>query len=183
MTVPAGLLEEWLGKLLAATTAEDRRSVGVAACGMSLARAQVTCDRCQPREVFFFTGAVAHLNAREAAYAEQHPGELVGLHLPGDLRPARPDDVRGDRPIFWSTSQCRSCKAEVIWADTASGRRMPVDATPNPAGNVVLVDQGVQSPPLALVVHTEQQQAEAPPESLHTSHFATCPNADRHRRR
>jgi hypothetical protein len=183
VTVPVELVDEWLGKLLAAATAEDRRSIGIAACGVGLARVQVTCTRCQPREVFFFTGAVAHLNARESAYAEQHHGELTGLHLPGDLRLLRPEDARGDRPIFWQTAQCRSCKAEVIWADTAKGKRMPVDATPNPAGTVVLVDQGVTNPPLAMVIHTEQEQASAPPESLHTSHFATCPNADRHRRR
>lgn len=183
VTVPVELLEEWLGKLLAAGSAEDRRSIGIAACGAGLARVQVTCTRCQPREVFFFTGAVAHLNARESAYAEQHRGELAGLHRPGDLRPVAPDEARGDRPIFWQTSQCRSCKAEVIWTDTAKGKRMPVDATPNPAGNVVLVDQGVTSPPLAIVIHTEREQAEAPPDSLHTSHFQTCPNAAKHRRR
>lgn len=182
MTVPASLLEEWLGKLLAATTAEDRRSIGVAACGVSLARAQVTCDRCQPREVFFFTGAVAHLNARESTYAEQHRGEVAGLHRPGDLRPAGPEDSRGDRPIFWQTSQCRSCRADVIWASTVNGRRMPVDATPNPDGNVVLVDQGVTEPPLAIVVHTEREQAETPADALHTSHFQTCPHAAKHRR-
>lgn len=181
-TAVAKTLEDWLAELQAAATPQDRTSVGVAASGAGFARARVTCDRCQPREVFLFTGARVHLNAREAAYREQQRDPSAVLHRPGDLRPVRDGDAQGDRPMFWQTAQCRSCQAEVIWTVTAKGKRMPVDATPNPAGNVVLVDQGVMEPPLAMVIHTDREQAEAPADALHTSHFQTSPEC-RHRRR
>lgn len=178
-------LEDWISELVATSDVDDLRSVGVRAVDAGFARAEVTCDRCQPREVFFFTGAVQHLRRSEEAYRREQaadPPSLFALHQPGDMRPARSSDARGDRPIFWSTAQCQSCDAAVVWAVTAKGRRMPVNATPDPAGNVVLVDQGISSPPLALVIHTERQQTETPVDALHTSHFQTCPNAAAHRR-
>lgn len=71
-------------------------------------------------------------------------------------------------------SACRSCGAEVFWAVTTSGKRMPVDAEPvqGTEGNVYIVEG---DPPLAVVgTHTEGP--------TYTSHFATCPQASQHRR-
>lgn len=82
---------------------------------------------------------------------------------------------------------CRSCNAGVIWAVTAGGKTMPVDAVPSEGGNVRLT-------PLpgggatAAVISTATIAAETsglfpsglPP--LRTSHFVTCPNADEWRK-
>ena len=185
VTTPRAL-GDWINELVAAAgDADELRSVGVRAVDAGFARAEITCDRCQPREVFFFTGAVQHVRRSEEAYRRDAAGppSLFALHQPGDLRPASPSDARGDRPIFWSTAQCGTCDAALIWAVTANGKRTPVDATPDRAGNVVLVDQGPFDSPLALVIHTEYEQATAPVDALHTSHFQTCAQASEWRKR
>ena len=78
---------------------------------------------------------------------------------------------------------CRSCHAEVIWVKVApNNKRMPIDPNPDPAGNV-LVDMHRRT---AIVVSTEELKLleevgkHAP---LYRSHFASCPQADRWRRK
>lgn len=72
-------------------------------------------------------------------------------------------------------STCRSCGAEIIWAVTESGRRIPMDAAPvKPKGLFILQPDGD-----ALIAYSTSS-AVAP--LLYQSHFATCPNADEHRR-
>jgi hypothetical protein len=67
---------------------------------------------------------------------------------------------------------CKSCGAEIIWAVTENGKRMPLDAQPiNRPSCFVLNDR--EDPPVAVV-------AKGP--SVYVSHFATCPNADQHRK-
>lgn len=76
------------------------------------------------------------------------------------------------------TTVCSSCEREIVWALTARGKRMPLDADPveewtDLRGKFVLRD-GVA---LAAV--------NAPPEAgeqVYVSHFATCPQAAQHRR-
>jgi hypothetical protein len=79
-------------------------------------------------------------------------------------------------------AKCRSCGASIIWTDTVTGRRMPLDANPTTDGNIIL---GVRhgNVPLALV-QTAQALARLKEygSPLYTSHFATCPHADNHRR-
>lgn len=88
-------------------------------------------------------------------------------------------------------SVCRSCKAPVIWALTEKDKPMPVDAEPVEDGNIVLSHRRVGQDPVALVkgpLEIEQLRAEherSPQEGplrLFISHFATCPNAQEHRR-
>jgi hypothetical protein len=73
-------------------------------------------------------------------------------------------------------SACRSCGAEIIWARTAAGAAMPVDAEPVPAGKITLDERDY--PPLAMVHRT------AVPASLraYVAHFATCPHGDQWRK-
>jgi hypothetical protein len=71
------------------------------------------------------------------------------------------------------TDRCRSCDAPIVWALTEKGARMPLDAEPTPAGSLVLVDGIARRP----------QIGEDVPYLQYVSHFATCPNADRHRKR
>lgn len=35
-------------------------------------------------------------------------------------------------------AECKKCHAPIRWVETKSGKRMPLDQQPNPAGNVVL---------------------------------------------
>jgi hypothetical protein len=58
----------------------------------------------------------------------------------------------------------------VIWCHTSTGRRMPMDAEPN-GGAYRLTGEAV------VYAHHE-----GPHEGGHGSHFATCPDADKHRR-
>lgn len=55
--------------------------------------------------------------------------------------------------------QCRSCKAEIVWFKTKAEKWMPIDAATVKASDTQ-VNLG-----------------------YHISHFATCPNAAKHRRR
>lgn len=74
------------------------------------------------------------------------------------------------------TTVCPLCGAPVIWTQTAAGKLMPVDATPNPDGNVVVDPAGNAtvdgSPPLFVDAgHT-----------VHLSHFVSCPDAAKWRK-
>lgn len=73
---------------------------------------------------------------------------------------------------------CRSCGSPVVWAITVTGRPMPVDAEPSPAGTVELTATGHG---VRASVTTVADSAEP---MRRTSHFATCPQADawRHRK-
>lgn len=76
-------------------------------------------------------------------------------------------------------SACRSCGAPIIWARTPSGRTIPIDRQPTDDGNVRVTYDG----------HKAHAQVVGKPdlftadEPRHTSHFATCPNADQHRKK
>jgi hypothetical protein len=54
--------------------------------------------------------------------------------------------------------RCRTCRAKIIWFKTSAGKNMPVDAD---------------------TVEPEDEELDLP---RHVSHFATCPEADKHRR-
>lgn len=56
-------------------------------------------------------------------------------------------------------TRCRSCRAKIIWFKTDAGKNMPVDAD---------------------TVEADDDELDL---SRHVSHFATCPNANQHRRR
>lgn len=68
--------------------------------------------------------------------------------------------------------ECRSCKAKIRWAKTATGKAIPLDAEPVADGNMVLAD-GV-----AMVCTNPEIMPTSP---RYKTHFATCPNASKHR--
>jgi hypothetical protein len=55
--------------------------------------------------------------------------------------------------------RCRSCNAKIIWFKTEAGNNMPVDAD---------------------TVEPDDDELDL---ERHKSHFATCPNANQHRKR
>lgn len=84
-----------------------------------------------------------------------------------------------------ATSQCRSCGASIHWAITAEGKRMPLDANPDPNGNLVASRKKVGAGE-ELHVRAFMPGLELNPDGTRrnrwASHFKTCPQADAHRR-
>ena len=76
-------------------------------------------------------------------------------------------------------SACRSCGAEIRWEVTSAGKRIPLDPRPSPKGNVYL-EPGAPTVTVFGKLHADARSAMAG--RLYLSHFATCPNADSHRR-
>ena len=72
-------------------------------------------------------------------------------------------------------NKCRSCGQKILWAITPANKRMPLDPTPVPDGNIVLVTRGEFLSPLAVTGASGSPR--------YKSHFATCPNAAQHRRK
>ncbi len=68
---------------------------------------------------------------------------------------------------------CRSCPAPVRWEKTTSGKWIPLDAEPVADGNIVL-ERG-----RARVLAADEQVGHGV--RRFKSHFATCPNAAKHR--
>lgn len=74
---------------------------------------------------------------------------------------------------------CESCDADVFWVHIQpSGKPMLVDAAPQPGGNLQVIDTdgGLR----ARVVRANEPTITG---HRYGSHFATCPGADRHRKR
>lgn len=81
-------------------------------------------------------------------------------------------------------SKCRSCGAEVLWVEWPSGKRMPVDAVADNrpvgrGGELVLTHRREAD---KLLVEKFNPTRHDKKRNRYTSHFATCPNADEHRR-
>lgn len=76
-------------------------------------------------------------------------------------------------------NHCRSCGADVLWAKTDAGKSMPLDPEPVDDGNVLLyrTPEGLRAVVMSKGDHVPDNA------SRHKTHFATCPNAERHRRR
>ena len=72
-----------------------------------------------------------------------------------------------------SVTACRSCDAPIRWVRTVRGNLMPLDAAPDPAGNVEIIDG---------VAHVHGQPPLGTPE-LWTCHFYTCPDAQTWKKR
>jgi hypothetical protein len=79
-----------------------------------------------------------------------------------------------------TNAQCRSCGAPIIWAKTQGGKNIPLDAEPGMNGNILL-SNGIAiycdpiDPDFYDGLSGENQR--------YVSHFATCPNAEKHRKK
>jgi hypothetical protein len=99
-------------------------------------------------------------------------------------------------------NSCKSCGAELEWAVTTDGHRIPLDRVPVPDGNIIFdymptgvvdvpANSSEQRPERRLVARVlsakqlERLRADALPgltPKLYKSHFATCPDAARYRK-
>ncbi len=76
--------------------------------------------------------------------------------------------------------ECRSCKANVFWARTAFNHRpSPVDWEPTDTGNILIEDNGGRLVAVVLPPGDERIAAE----TTYATHFTTCPDGDRWRKR
>lgn len=86
-----------------------------------------------------------------------------------------------------TATECRSCKALIVWTKTEKGKLMPCDVGPSEDGKFHLFRRGgpggyieaisVSSHHASVAVALERNQ------KRHNSHFSTCPYADSHRKR
>lgn len=66
---------------------------------------------------------------------------------------------------------CRSCGAPILWARTVQGKAIPLDAQRSERGNIEL--RGGTAHYVTPDINAELR---------YISHFATCPQADQHRK-
>lgn len=83
-----------------------------------------------------------------------------------------------------ATKECRTCKAKIVWAKSSStGRPMPMDLEPNTEGQFFMF----RKTDCIEAVHcrersTRAEEARTRGDKKYTCHFATCAQADQHRR-
>lgn len=76
------------------------------------------------------------------------------------------------------TRPCSKCGAQIGWVLTSNGKRMPIDVTPNEAGNVyVTMDRG------KLVGTVAMKGDKRPVGVAFVPHFATCAALNRGRKK
>ena len=66
-------------------------------------------------------------------------------------------------------SRCKSCQAPITWAVTEGGKKIPLDAASKERRACVIGEEPDGSPGVAI-------------RDTYLSHFATCPDAAKHRR-
>lgn len=76
-------------------------------------------------------------------------------------------------------SRCRSCEAEIEWAFTENDKRIPLDVPARMGeGNLEVVSRRASEHGMTPIVRTVPAAT-----GDRVSHFATCPEAEQHRRR
>lgn len=82
---------------------------------------------------------------------------------------------------------CRSCGADLIWAETTNNVPQPFNRQPDPEGNRLLLGRGSERAPLAIdpaiVDGASGMIGTLIDECRYMPHHATCINADQHRNR
>jgi hypothetical protein len=148
-------------------------------CGRQVAYELLACRRCWyrlPSEIRASvwqsyrsggSGSVEHNTALSAAF------DWYATH------PLAPD-TKIRQKSGETTARCGSCQQPIRWVTTEAGKSMPLD--PDPAdGNIIGLPNPAGGEPLAHTLRkTDTPPADAP---RFTSHWATCPTSERHRRR
>lgn len=87
--------------------------------------------------------------------------------------------------------RCRSCNAAILWVETESGRRMPLDPEPMEDGSIIIHMGPNHQQKASEIAHIETAEeaaarskaTEPAARTAYVSHFVTCPDAARWRRR
>lgn len=69
---------------------------------------------------------------------------------------------------------CKACRAPIVWVVAESGRRLPLDPAPHPAGTLV------RTGPETVRVLAKDEAFAGP---RYRTHYAGCPGAARFRRK
>ena len=91
------------------------------------------------------------------------------------------EEIKAGKQPTLELERCRSCNATIRWVRVKStGTLMPINSEPDPRGNIVLKDNLAHFVKAGLFdEEVEGISANAP---RYISHFASCPNAKKHRR-
>lgn len=79
-------------------------------------------------------------------------------------------------------SRCRSCDAQILWATTAAGKAIPLDAEPAELGNVKIYGREANLSAVTLAGN-ELRTAREDGVRLFMPHHATCPQGQSWRKR
>jgi hypothetical protein len=75
--------------------------------------------------------------------------------------------------------RCRTCGKPIAWYEHhRSGTAMPLDVTPSPAGNIIIVNEKA-----VVLTKGDPRWHTYPSSDRRTSHFATCSSAAQWRRK
>lgn len=77
-------------------------------------------------------------------------------------------------------TNCRSCEARIWWAVTFRGKSTPMEAKPDDRGEWVVDGQTENGAPK---VRQVDPLLDPPSIPRFQTHWATCPHADKHRRK
>lgn len=84
-------------------------------------------------------------------------------------------------------AECSKCHAPIVWCATVNGKMQPIDAEPNPDGNLRMTpnfrptERGVLQE-VVVIRKDEQPDLFADPVVRYMPHHATCPFADEFRK-
>jgi hypothetical protein len=74
---------------------------------------------------------------------------------------------------------CRSCGEPILWCVTDKNRKaIPIDPEPDPGGNVIKLRREANGDKIVHIMRRDENAAQP----RYNAHWATCPNADQHRR-
>jgi len=81
--------------------------------------------------------------------------------------------------------QCDFCRTDIVWTITVTDASMPVDAHPNPDGNILLLADGNALRAAVLGRSMTRKVWQEQGHALRTRHALTCPRAEewRHKTR
>lgn len=135
---------------------------------MAAPRFRYSCPQCGDVQVMHLRAEVAH------ACPKVTDGRGNRLRVVYELDP---EGIRPPVPADANLSRCKTCHAPIMWTVTPADKLMPLDVMPGPDGNVRLDgDVATVLGPLEVLLALE---AGTP---LYVPHWATCPDADQHRR-
>lgn len=103
----------------------------------------------------------------------QLPGQLTIPALTQAVSTTAQEVPTVTAPPEYRVGACRSCAAPVIWAHTASRKRIPVDAAPSAAGVIALSRHQGGGRLLADVIPAADRDGRV---DLRTAHHHTCPD-------
>ena len=86
-------------------------------------------------------------------------------------------------PKGTNAGQCSTCAAPVLWCRTAKGKAMPLDVEPRADGNIELRPQPPHGRVVAVYIKTTGTLDMLAQPVRFASHFATCPQAKKHRKK